>query len=1004
MLESGAKVGRYVIRSLIGAGGMGKVYLAQDSELERLVALKILPANMAKNADLMQRFIREAKAASALNHPNILTIYEIGESEGLRFMASELVKGETLSKIISRKNLSLIQILDVSLQVVQALQAAHEAGIIHRDIKPDNLMVREDNLVKVLDFGLAKLIEQPVEISDGAVKNNPITLQGMIMGTPQYMSPEQTEGGEIDARTDLWSFGAVLYELIAGEKAFKGETIAETIVSILINEPKTLSEIKQEIPAELEEIVNRLLRKNSDERYASARDLAIAIKDLKRRLELEADLNNLPSDAQNITKPEAQTEDLYKTTVHKDLNVPSNNLSESIFTIVGREKEIGEICNLLKNENVRLLTMIGVGGTGKTRLSQAVARQMFADFPDGVFFIELAAITNPDLVASTIAQPLGIKEAGGKPILENLKEFLHERRLLLVLDNFEQITSAAPIVADILAAAPNLKILVTSRILLRLSAEYEYSVPPLDLPTDDAPGEELLKYEAVKLFVERARMVKPNFALNDEILKNIAEICVRLDGLPLAIELAAARVKILPPQSISAKLENRLQLLTGGAQDLPARQQTIRGAVEWSYDLLEEDDKKLFRFLSVFAGGFTFDAAEAVVGDLAENINVLDRITSLLDKSLLVQKELPDGETRFRMLEVVREYAAEQLEKSGEDETLRQKYAEYFLNLAEEAEPFLHGENAPEWVRRLEAEHDNIRAVLQWSLKNDLETAMRTAGAIRLFWGISGHLSEGRKWVGACLEQTGNASASAREKVYFSAGVLSMPQGDYDASEFFYKKSLELAEITGNKKQIALANRNLGVLASLQDKSSDAQAFFEKSLEIGKEINDAAIIALAYAALGEFHRTGNNNEKAYSLFVEALELFRKLGRKDATAMTLLNLGAIAFSKGDYRKSRNFYAEALKVSRELGFHIGIFGAFDGFAALSVERKDFKRAARLAGAVEALSTSIGYELEAADKIFRENYVSALRYTMDEEKLLAYFEQGRKMKLDEILKLII
>ncbi len=610
-LEAGYSLGHYQILKQIGAGGMGEVYLAEDSRLRRKIALKVLPENIAQDKERLRRFEQEAFAASALNHPNILTIYEFGADADTHFLAAEFVEGETLRERIEQfAPLGRREVLDIAAQIAAALNAAHVAGIVHRDIKPDNVMIRPDGLIKILDFGIAKLTEiKSISIdAEAATAIGIKTNVGMIIGTANYMSPEQARGQAVDARSDIFSFGIVLYEMLAGRKAFAGESAMDVISAILTKEPAPLDE--GETSLELRRIIEKCLRKERDERYESAKDLLADLKKLWKQREFETQLEQIPAEKQT----EFETQIFEAKSTEETPPVAPNNLTGSLSPIVGREKEITEITELLKRDDVRLVTMTGVGGTGKTRLAKAVAQALLTDFTDGVFFIELAAVTNPELVALTIAQPLGFKEVGGKPILEILKDNLRDKQVLIVVDNFEQVVDAAPQIAE-LGAAGELRILITSRVLLRLSREIEYAVPPLAVPSDVSQVlfDELSNYEAVKLFIERARQSKPNFDLTDENAHIVAEICARLDGLPLAIELAAVRVKILSPQAILTKLENRLKLLTGGARDLPARQQTMRGAVEWSYDLLNEDEKILFRRLAVFAGGFTFEAAESVV-------------------------------------------------------------------------------------------------------------------------------------------------------------------------------------------------------------------------------------------------------------------------------------------------------------------------------------------------------------------------------------------------------
>ena len=631
-MEVGQEIGHYKIVKKIGAGGMGEVYLAEDTKLDRRVALKILPQEFAEDTNRMSRFVREAKSASSLNNPNIITIHEIGEAAGKHFIATEYIEGKTLRDSLQREKLSVKSTLEISIQIASALQAAHAAGIIHRDIKPENIMIRPDGLVKILDFGIAKLSEPPAPANvsnldeEAATTIKTGTTPGMIIGTANYMSPEQARGQSVDARSDIFSFGVVLYEIIAGKKPFEGETAMDVIGAILHKKPIPVNRLLPEIPHEIERIINKMLRKDRDERYQKAKDLALDLKDIKEELEFQAKLERGSPTKQTEDKTQqsrSESSALVGVSIAEvnplanadDSDFTPNNLTANLSPIVGREKEIAEIRNLLLQTNVRLVTMTGIGGTGKTRLSQAVAQSILGEFADGVFFIKLAAITNPELVASTIAQPLGVKEAGGKPILEILKDYLRERQMLIVVDNFEQVMTAAPDIAELIAAASGLKILITSRVLLHLSAEREFAVPPLEMPSDVSQVSlvELSNYEAIRLFVERAQNARSNFALREDDASSVAEICARLDGLPLAIELAAARVKILAPKVILAKLKNRLKLLTGGARDLPARQQTVRGAVEWSYDLLNEDEKTLFRRLAVFAGGFTFEAADSVV-------------------------------------------------------------------------------------------------------------------------------------------------------------------------------------------------------------------------------------------------------------------------------------------------------------------------------------------------------------------------------------------------------
>ncbi len=699
----------------------------------------------------------------------------------------------------------------------------------------------------------------------------------------------------------------------------------------------------------------------------------------------------------------------------------SNDLNER-EAIIGRAAEITEIKRLLRRPNKCLITLTGAGGSGKTTLARTIAAEMQAEFSGGVFFVELAAINRPELVAAAIAQVLDVKESGSKSALDALKEFLRERSIFLVLDNFEQLLSAASLLQELCDCAANLKILVTSRAALRLKIEQEKIVLPLAVPPpgSNLSAEELNHFAAVELFAARAREAKPAFALNEENASVIAEICGKLDGLPLAIELAAVRVKLLAPQAILARLEHSLQLLTGGARDLPARQRTMRGAIEWSYELLDQEEKFLFRRLAIFSGGFTVEAAEFVAdqqkrrngenqlgGDLQSvstsahlsiSVSVLDLISSLVDNNLLVLKEQTDGSARLQMLEVVRDFAFEILEETGELDDLQHIHTQFYLSLAEEAEPFLEGEAANEWLEKLEIEHDNIRAALRWSLKNDAPTAARIAAAVRAFWIDHSHHGEGFRWCEAALQETENSLFEARLKLLATCGNFLRVRGELEAARKYHERGLAESLKLNNRLLISRNNYGLGVIALLQKDYAAAQNFYQKALAVNRETNEELGIAYSLNSLGDLEMCQGNFSAARALFEECLTRTKKIGSERLLLTVYFNLGMVEFFENSYEAAARIFAETLRIAREMGNKTYVAYSLDGFAALAAEAGNREQSARLSGAAASLRTEIGYKIEPAEEIFREKYLAQIHRALDEKHFAALYAQGKAMNSDE------
>jgi predicted ATPase len=934
-LSPGARFGSYEILQRLGAGGMGEVYRARDTRLEREVAIKTLSLERCSQPEALSRFEQEARSACALNHPNIVTIYELGHVNGTRYIAMELVAGKTLRELLTGGPIPFRKAVAIAAQIADALAKAHAIGIVHRDLKPENLMVSGDATAKILDFGLAKLLG--VNDTPDSDASTILTEQGTVLGTVGYMSPEQATGGEVDFRSDQFSFGSVLYEMVTGFPAFRKKTHAETMAAILRDEPERLGSRMLQTPPPFVWIVERCLAKDPKERYASTQDLARDLAAVRDRL---AEVSTRPSES------------------------GPNNLPVQRTAFIGREHEATALRELLSRMDVQLVTLTGPGGIGKTRLVLQVAAELSVEFPGGVSFVPLSAVSDPGLIASTIGQALGVRETGNQSPQESLKEYVSglARPMLLLLDNFEHLVSAAPVITQLLTTGPKLKVAVTSQAPLHVYGEHEFPVPPLALPNLKSipPLEVLSRLPAVALFVERAQAVKREFALTRENAPAVAAICSRLDGLPLAIELAAARIKLLSPSAMLARLESRLNLLTGGARDLPTRQQTLRSTVDWSYSLLNAAEQTLFRRLSVFTGGCTLEGVEAVCdtkGDLG--LDVLDGMASMVDKSLAQQVEQVDAETRFLMLSTIREYALERLVESNDESSARRAHAAYYLVLAEEGAEDVVAH--PEWLDRFEVEHDNFRTALDYLIRTgDAEWGLRLGAALFRFWETREHLTEGRDAIARLLALKGTASRpKLRARMLFAAAVLAGELGDYGAARQLFEDSLETCLELNDNRGIAVALNALAVNARDRGDLAAASLLFDRCVAIWKDSGDWENIARALSNLANVTKLQGDYVRASSLYDECLTMFRKAGDGAGVAWTLNYHGDVAREKADLTAARSFCEQSLAAFRELRDGWGIASALSDLASLSCDLGNDAEARRLYGLSIQMFQELGHK---------------------------------------------
>ena len=699
----------------------------------------------------------------------------------------------------------------------------------------------------------------------------------------------------------------------------------------------------------------------------------------------------------------------------RSLTTRPNNLPTPPTPFVGREQEVVSVRDLLLRDEVRVATLTGPGGTGKTRLALRVASELLHAFADGAFFVPLASLHDASLVVPAVAQALGVREGRGLPLIENLKRYLREKELLLVLDNFEHVRQAARDIAELLTQSPRVKVLATSREVLRLSAEHDVPVPPMATPSagELPPLAELERYDSVRLFCARAAAAQPDFGLSEETAQPVGQICRRLDGLPLAIELAAARVRTMRPDALLEALESRLTVLTNGAIDLPERQQTLRDTIAWSFDLLEPAEQSLYRRLAVFVGGWDAEAAAAV--SAPDEIDFSEGIQSLVDKSLIRAESLGEGgpnkvlssaeaPPRLTMLETIREFGLEQLTSSAEETGVRDRHLDWFVGFADKAEPELRGPEQGVWLGRLDQEFGNLRGALEHALQGPRERADRglsLCSALWLFWYERGHLSEGRRWLELALSTADVASTPVRARALTGAAELGRHLGEYAVADELGAEALAIYRELEDKSGTAQALRALGVIAQFQGESERASEFLAESLMLSRELGDTERIAHALRDLGSGAMIRGDHDRARELYEEGLVESRKLGDESSIATLLLNLGEIAKLQEDTDRARVLYSESLESFRDLEFKAAIAYCLEAIAGLDAILGRSELAASLFGAAEKLREVIDVPVEPHNLDQYQADVMAARDRMDEDDFDASWDAGRALPLEGAIK---
>ena len=979
-LTAGTTFGRYQIVSPLGAGGMGEVFLAHDTRLSRLVALKLLRSADSLDPDRLARFVQEARAASALTHPNIAVVYDIGECDGHHFIAMEHIEGRSLAEHLRGGPLSTRDVISIGRQIAEALHAAHAVGIIHRDVKPANVMVTQAAQVKVLDFGLAKFT---VRSHDGEAETQ-LSLTGphVLMGTVAYMSPEQSLGAVVDHRTDVFSLGVLLYESATGRLPFAGSTPFETMDLLRHKEPERITSVTGEVAEELDRIVQKCLAKDPGWRYQSAGELLTDLRILARHSD--------PAHAALVT------------------DHPRHNLPADLTTFVGRHDEVRHLVGLL--ESSRLVSLTGAGGAGKTRLAQQIGVRVVRTFAYGAWFVDLAPTTNPDLLANVVARVVDVPEKPGGTIEETLLDWLRSRQLLLILDNCEHLVDAcATFVESALRRAPTLRILATSREALNVPGEAVWRVPPLAVPAESealAP-EAMLGFDAIRLFADRAAAVTP-FQLTPENAGAVGDICRRLDGVPLAIELAAARAKVLSVGQIRERLNDRFRLLAGGGRTTVARQRTLEATVDWSYELLADAERRLLARLSIFSGGWTLEAAEQVCGGSgSEGADILDLLSRLVDKSLVVVIDDAGSDRRYRLLETIRQYARDRLIQSGEIASLGRAHLDHFLALVREAQPKIVGAEQAAWLNRLDAEHDNLRAAIDWSLGDPArcEDGLILATSLWWFWTKRGYFSEGEQRLERALGAQRDVAADREAPALIGLGHLANFRGDVEASRRFIARALSAARTAGDLWAEAYA---LDFQAIDEAENGDVG----RCHELAREARSIALrstspiawqpLALATRMIGYHALQVGRLDEAGRWFEEVIDLERKHGDIWSVGILLTDLAGLRVLEGRHDEARALTKEAFSLLQGIRDRRGLGWCLQTVAMLEAAAGRAQRAAWLYGAGEAMLQSVGAARQAVVTEVQDRYLTPAREAIGESAFRDAANDGRATPVAHIMEM--
>ncbi len=820
------RLGNYRLKQLLGKGAFADVYLGEHLYLSTPVAVKVMHSRL--DSPMLADFLTEARHVSHLVHPHIIHVFDFGLESEVPFLVMDFaLNGNLRQKHPPGSAVPLPTIVTYIIALASALQYTHDQHLIHRDLKPENVLLGPKHEVLLSDFGLALVTSDREALQ---VKER--------FGTLSYMAPELIRGQPVPA-SDQYALAVMVYEWLCGHRPFEGLSV-HISNQHLYTDPPSLCEEHPDIPRAVEQVVLKGLSKEPTQRFVDVLSFARALEEASHAVSSPDVLAALPA------VPHAEA---YVSTESTDTRY--QNVPVSLTPLIGREREREAVRELLLRPEVRVVTLTGIGGIGKTHLALSVGNEVQEAFAQEVCFVSLAKISDSERVIPAITHALALPEREDCNPTEHLKTFLRDKHLLLILDSFEQVLLKAPLLVDLLSSCPELKILVTSRALLHIGGEYEFTLQALEVPDMQhvLDLESLSQVASVALFVQRTQNMLPEFQLTIENARDIAEICTRLEGVPLAIELAAAQGKLFPPKLLLSRLEHPLEALTGRRKDAPARQQTLLKTLSWNDALLSSDEQTLFRRFAVFVGGCSLQAVEAISKTLGSlDTSVLDGVLSLVDNNLLRYSSFSEDETRLSYLEMIREYALKRLTECGELEQTRDAHADYYLAFAEEAESVLPGDEQTAWQESLEREVGNLRAALEWLLERKKgEAALRLASALRRFWSLPGYLDEGRSFLKQALELSEESqvavSSTVRAKALYAAGWLAFKQEDPGNATPLLEESLRLFRSVGDKRGEASALTCLSTIFHDRGEGGKATALLKEGVKLYREIGENGNLA-----------------------------------------------------------------------------------------------------------------------------------------------------------------